>query len=262
MAITKELMVVMNLNLIGKTAIVTGGSRGVGRAITLALAQEGANVVVNYNNSQSAADETVNQIKQSGGGAIAVQANLDNPDDCRKLIETAKEAFGTVDILVNNAGIWPKNWVKDISLDEWNHTMQVNLTSVFLTCQTFVQMLSEEKRKGKILNITSQAAFHGSTTGHSHYAASKAGVVSFTVSLAREVAGQGINVNALALGIVETDMIGDALQKNKDYYVNRIPLGRVAQPNEIADIAAFLVSERANYITGATLDATGGMLMR
>ncbi|SDN08811.1 3-oxoacyl-[acyl-carrier protein] reductase [Fictibacillus solisalsi] len=252
----------MNLNLIGKTAIVTGGSRGVGRAITLALAQEGANVVVNYNNSQSAADETVNQIKQSGGGAIAVQANLDNPDDCRKLIETAKEAFGTVDILVNNAGIWPKNWVKDISLDEWNHTMQVNLTSVFLTCQTFVQMLSEEKRKGKILNITSQAAFHGSTTGHSHYAASKAGVVSFTVSLAREVAGQGINVNALALGIVETDMIGDALQKNKDYYVNRIPLGRVAQPNEIADIAAFLVSERANYITGATLDATGGMLMR
>ncbi|WP_347343363.1 SDR family NAD(P)-dependent oxidoreductase [Fictibacillus enclensis] len=252
----------MELNLNGKTAIVTGGSRGVGRAITLALAQEGAHVVVNYNNSQSAAEETVNQIKQTGGSAIAVQANLDNPEECRKLIEAAKESFGDVDILVNNAGIWPKNWVKDISLEEWNHTMQVNLTSVFLTCQTFVQMLSEEKRKGKILNITSQAAFHGSTTGHSHYAASKAGVVSFTVSLAREVAGQGINVNALALGIVETDMIGDALQKNKDYYVNRIPLGRVAQPNEIADIATFLVSEKANYITGATLDATGGMLMR
>ncbi|MDM5340515.1 3-oxoacyl-ACP reductase family protein [Fictibacillus enclensis] len=252
----------MELNLNGKTAIVTGGSRGVGRAITLALAQEGAHVVVNYNNSQSAAEETVNQIKQTGGSAIAVQANLDNPDECRKLIEAAKASFGDVDILVNNAGIWPKNWVKDISLEEWNHTMQVNLTSVFLTCQTFVQMLSEENKKGKILNITSQAAFHGSTTGHSHYAASKAGVVSFTVSLAREVAGQGINVNALALGIVETDMIGDALQKNKDYYVNRIPLGRVAQPNEIADIATFLVSEKANYITGATLDATGGMLMR
>lgn len=262
MAITKELIIKMELNLNGKTAIVTGGSRGVGRAITLALAQEGAHVVVNYNNSQSAAEETVNQIKQTGGSAIAVQANLDNPEECRKLIEAAKESFGDVDILVNNAGIWPKNWVKDISLEEWNHTMQVNLTSVFLTCQTFVQMLSEEKRKGKILNITSQAAFHGSTTGHSHYAASKAGVVSFTVSLAREVAGQGINVNALALGIVETDMIGDALQKNKDYYVNRIPLGRVAQPNEIADIATFLVSEKANYITGATLDATGGMLMR
>lgn len=262
MAITKELIIVMELNLNGKTAIVTGGSRGVGRAITLALAQEGAHVVVNYNNSQSAAEETVNQIKQTGGSAIAVQANLDNPDECRKLIEAAKASFGDVDILVNNAGIWPKNWVKDISLEEWNHTMQVNLTSVFLTCQTFVQMLSEENKKGKILNITSQAAFHGSTTGHSHYAASKAGVVSFTVSLAREVAGQGINVNALALGIVETDMIGDALQKNKDYYVNRIPLGRVAQPNEIADIATFLVSEKANYITGATLDATGGMLMR
>ncbi|WHY75080.1 3-oxoacyl-ACP reductase family protein [Fictibacillus enclensis] len=256
------MIIKMELNLNGKTAIVTGGSRGVGRAITLALAQEGAHVVVNYNNSQSAAEETVNQIKQTGGSAIAVQANLDNPEECRKLIEAAKESFGDVDILVNNAGIWPKNWVKDISLEEWNHTMQVNLTSVFLTCQTFVQMLSEEKRKGKILNITSQAAFHGSTTGHSHYAASKAGVVSFTVSLAREVAGQGINVNALALGIVETDMIGDALQKNKDYYVNRIPLGRVAQPNEIADIATFLVSEKANYITGATLDATGGMLMR
>lgn len=118
------------------------------------------------------------------------------------------------------------------------------------------------KQGGKILNITSQAAFHGSTTGHAHYAASKAGVVAFTVSAAREVAPQGINVNAIALGIVETSMIQEALKARPDYYISRIPIGRVAQPEDIARIAAFMVSDAASYITGATIDATGGMLMR
>ncbi|MFD2924829.1 SDR family NAD(P)-dependent oxidoreductase [Halobacillus naozhouensis] len=170
--------------------------------------------------------------------------------------------FGTADFLVNNAAIWPTSYVKDMSLTEWNETLDINLRSVFLTSQTFANHCLNENKRGKILNITSQAAFNGSTTGHAHYAASKSGMIGFSISLARELAKDGINVNNLALGIVETDMIKDKLEKNQNYYLNRIPLGRVAEPREIADIASFLVSEKANYITGATLDATGGMLMR
>ncbi|MED2257701.1 3-oxoacyl-ACP reductase family protein [Brevibacillus parabrevis] len=252
----------MDFGIKGKSAIITGASRGVGRAIALALAEEGAKVIINYNRSADSANEVVELIREQGGECIAIQADLGQKADCDRLMTEATAAFGSVDILINNAGVWPKNWVTDISLEEWNHTMDVNLTSVFLTCQSFVNHLLAENRRGKILNVTSQAAFHGSTTGHAHYAASKAGVVAFTISLAREVAKQGINVNALALGIVETDMIKADLEQKKDYYVNRIPLGRVAKPEEIADIAAFLVSEKANYITGATMDATGGMLMR
>ncbi|MFP3728510.1 SDR family NAD(P)-dependent oxidoreductase [Priestia filamentosa] len=252
----------MDLCLKGKTAIITGSSRGVGREIALTLAKEGANIVLHYNRNAENAIEIADLINQNYSKCVAVQADLAHEEGCKKIIQKGKEAFGELHILVNNAGIWPKSWVKDMSLVEWENTMKVNLTAVFLTCQSFVNHLLEEERTGTILNLTSQAAFHGSTTGHAHYAASKAGVVSFTVSLAREVAKNGINVNALALGIVETDMMGDALQENRDYYVNRIPIGRVAQPEEIAEIAAFLVSRKARYMTGATVDATGGMLMR
>ncbi|WP_408008197.1 SDR family NAD(P)-dependent oxidoreductase [Pseudalkalibacillus sp. A8] len=252
----------MDLGLNGKTAIVTGGSRGVGRATALSLAEEGVNVVLNYNRSIKDANETAALIKEKNGHCVTIQADLSNPEDCKRLMDETIEYFDHVDILVNNAGIWPKNWVTDITLEEWEHTMKVNLTSVFLTCQSFVIHLKERNQRGKIANVTSQAAFNGSTTGHAHYAASKAGIVNFTVSLAREVAKDGINVNALALGIVETDMIQAALDKNRSYYENRIPIGRIAQPEEIADIITFLVSNKADYMTGATLDATGGMLMR
>jgi 3-oxoacyl-[acyl-carrier protein] reductase len=141
--------------------------------------------------------------------------------------------------------------------------MDVNLTAVFLMSQLFIQgKLNSKITGGKILNITSQAAFTGSTTGHSHYAASKAGVVAFTTSMAREVAQYGINVNAVALGIVETEMLRATLEADRKYYESRIPLGRVATPEDIAKIAVFLVSDGASYVTGATIDATGGMLMR
>lgn len=252
----------MDLKLKGKCAIVTGSSRGVGRGIATALAQEGAKVVVNYNRSAEKAEELVESIRKEGGEAYAVKADLGNPDECRKLLEEAEKKYGSADILINNAGVWPTNWVQDIPLDEWNKTIDVNLTSVFLTSQAFVKYNIDKGRGGKILNVTSQAAFHGSTTGHAHYAASKAGVVALTVSMAREMAKYGINVNAIALGMVQTDMTSKALEKNKEYYMKRIPIGRVAQPSDIANIALFLVSEPAGYITGATIDATGGMLMR
>ncbi|NLC66547.1 MAG: 3-oxoacyl-ACP reductase FabG [Clostridium sp.] len=252
----------MELKLKEKTAIITGGSRGVGRGICLALAKEGVNIVINYHRNNEAALETKTEVEKLGSKAIIVKADIGSPKECQFLIDEAEKTFGNIDILINNAGYWPKNWVEDISIEEWNRTIDVNLTSVFLTSQAFVKRNIEKKRPAKILNITSQAAFKGSTTGHAHYAASKSGVVAFTVSMAREMAKHDININALALGIVETDMIKEALDKNEDYYLSRIPLGRVAKPEDIANIAVFLVSEPASYITGATIDATGGMLMR
>lgn len=252
----------MELNLAGKCAVITGGARGVGRGIALALADEGVNIAVNYNNSAEAAEKLVDELITRGVKAVAIQADLGNGADCIRLINKADEQFNGVDILVNNAGTWPKNWLQNISLEEWNKTVDVNLTSVFLTSQAFLNNAIARNRGGKIVNITSQAAFHGSTTGHAHYAASKAGVVSFTVSMAREVAKHNINVNAVALGIVETDMTKQALAANRDYYLQRIPIGRVATPKDIASVVTFLASDAAGYITGATIDATGGMLMR
>jgi 3-oxoacyl-[acyl-carrier protein] reductase len=252
----------MKLNLEGKSAIITGGSRGVGRGIALALAEEGVNIAVNYNSSAKAAQDLVNELRQKGVKAVAIQADLGNGDDCIRLIDKAAERLENIDILVNNAGVWPKNWLQDISLAEWQKTVDINLTSVFLTSQAFLKKAIDRQCGGKILNITSQAAFHGSTTGHAHYAASKAGVVALTVSTAREVAKYRINVNAIALGLVETDMTHEALETKRDYYLQRIPIGRVALPEDIASIATFMVSDAASYITGATVDATGGMLMR
>ncbi len=252
----------MDLKLSGKTALITGASSGVGRSIALELAQEGANIVIGHFKDEQNAQTVVSEIEQIGSQAIAIDADISDAENCRKLFHSGEQKFGGIDILINNAGLWPSNWIQDIPLDEWNKTVEVNLTAVFLLSQLFIKNKLASKKTGKILNITSQAAFHGSTTGHAHYAASKAGVVSFTVSAAREVGPHGINVNAIALGIVETNMTKAALAANPDYYLKRIPIGRVAQPEDIAKIAAFMVSDAASYITGATIDATGGMLMR
>ena len=249
----------MDLGLKGKNAIVTGAAGGVGKAIALALSREGANVAIG---DIREADDVVQECEQLGVKAVSIPTDLSNADDCVNLVNKAEEALGAIDILINNAGLWPTNFVKDIPLDEWHKTVDINLTAVFLTCQTLVQKVLAEKRKARILNVTSQAAFNGSTTGHAHYAASKSGVVTFTISLAREVSKQGINVNAIALGMVQTGMAAAALAANKEYYEKRIMIGRVAQPEEIAGLATFLVSEPASYLTGSTFDATGGMISR
>jgi 3-oxoacyl-[acyl-carrier protein] reductase len=252
----------MNLKLAGKCAVITGGSRGVGRGIALALADEKVNIAINYHRSAKAAENLVKELTDKGVTAIAIQADLGNAVDCVRLIDEAAGRLGRLDILVNNGGVWPKNWLQNISLEEWKKTVDVNLTAVFLTSQAFLKQVLAGKASGKICNITSQAAFHGATTGHAHYAASKAGVVSLTVSMARELAKYHINVNAVALGLVATDMTQQALATNRDYYLQRIPIGRIAMPEDIASIVTFMVSDVASYITGATIDATGGMLMR
>jgi len=203
----------------------------------------------------------VEKIQGLGTGAVSLQADLTDREAVRTLLPRAIEAFGQLDILVNNAAIWPTSWVKDMEEDHWRRTIDVTLTAPVIFCRDMVNHLLQRGVGGKILNITSQAAFHGSTSGHADYAASKAGLVTFTRSLAREVARHGINVNTMAPGIVETDLIKPALEKNRQRYLDRIPLGRIATPEEVAAVAVFLVSEPASYITGATIDVSGGMLM-
>jgi 3-oxoacyl-[acyl-carrier protein] reductase len=253
----------MDLELNNKVAIVTGGSRGLGRAISLGLAAEGARVVVNYRQDAQMAQDLVEQIASAHGAqAAAVQADVADEADVARLFQCAEESFSQVDLLVNNAGVWPTAYVKDMTRQHWDHTLAVNLTGPFLTSREAVRRWTASGRKGRIVNVSSQAAFRGSTTGHADYASSKAGLVTFTISLAREVAPLGIHVNAVAAGMMHTDMARDALEQNEQAYIRRIPLGRIADPGEIARVVVFLASDRASYMTGATVNVTGGMLMR
>lgn len=252
----------MDLKLNGKNAIITGGSRGVGRAIALGLAAEGVNVVVTARKSSKELLEVVEEAKSMGVKAYPLGVNMNNADDVQVMMKEAEALLGDLDILINNAGIWLTGWIQDIPLSDWEETMDVNLTAPFLTSQYFAKINLARQRPGRIININSQAAFNGSTTGHAHYAASKAGMVALTISMARELSSHGITVNGIALGVVDTDMIRDKIAANPGYYESRIPIGRVAQPEDIANIVVFMASEPATYLTGTTIDATGGMLMR
>jgi 3-oxoacyl-[acyl-carrier protein] reductase len=253
----------MDLELAGKVAIVTGGSRGLGKAICCGLAAEGAHVAVNYRRDADAAERLAAEIDGAHRTkAMAVQADVSHAADVARLFRQVESRLGLVDVLVNNVGVWPTAYVKEMTLDQWNEAMAVNLSGPFLACRGAVRRWRAAGRRGTIVNISSQAAYHGSTTGHAHYAASKAGLVSLTLSLAREVAPYGIRVNAIAAGMMATDMARGALQRNAQAYLDRIPLGRVADPSEIAPVVVFLASERASYMTGATVNVTGGMLMR
>jgi 3-oxoacyl-[acyl-carrier protein] reductase len=260
----------MDLGLAEKVAIVTGGSRGLGRAICLGLAAEGAKVAINYyRNVQEGIDledEAWQSAKQIEADydveAVTVAGDVTNCADVVGMFNAAEERFGSVDVLINNAGVWPSAYVKDMSEEQWERTLEINLTGPFLTCREAVRRWLAAGKAGRIVNVSSQAAFHGSTSGHADYAASKAGLVALTVSLAREVAASGIYVNAVAPGMMKTDMAHGVLETDKERYLQRIPLGRIAEPAEMADVVVFLASGRASYITGATFDVSGGMLMR
>jgi 3-oxoacyl-[acyl-carrier protein] reductase len=253
----------MDLGLAGKTALVTGGARGLGEAICRALAAEGATVAVNHRGSPERAQAVVERIAASGGKAFPVSGDVTREEEVRGMFRLAAElASGPVDILVNNAGICPVTLVEDTSEEEWEAVIRTNLTSTFLASREMVRALKAAGRGGAIVNIVSPAAFIGSASGKAHYAASKAGVVAFTVSLARETARRGVRVNAVAPGVMYTDMMTETLKSQEAKYNAQIPLGRIAQPQEIADVVVFLASERARYVTGATLDASGGLLMR
>jgi 3-oxoacyl-[acyl-carrier protein] reductase len=253
----------MDLKLKGKVAFVTGGSHGLGKAICLSLAAEGVHICVNYRRNPEKVEQFLKEITDNHGvEAVGIQGDVAIENEVLAMFKQIEAKFPQLDILVNNAAVCPTCQVKDMEEQEWSHTLAVNMTGTFLTSREMVKRLLDKGCTGRIVNITSQAAFRGSTTGHAPYDASKGGIVSFTIALAREVAEHGITVNAVAPGMMFTEMTEGVLTANEEKYLNRIPLRRIGTTEEVADVVTFLASERASYMTGATVDVTGGMLMR
>ena len=247
------------MRLDGKVAIITGAGRGIGRAIALALARDGADVVVNDVDLQSA-EATADKVRAMGRRALPIKADVSVEEEVIKMVKTALKAFGKIDILVNNAGIFSSIPVGDITGENWDKTMKVNLKSVFLCSQAVMEFM-KRKRSGKIVNVASLAGKVGGIVAGADYAASKAGVICLTKSLAKQLAPYGINVNAVAPAWIETDMMKDWPRETKESILKQIPLGRFGKPEEVAEAVVFLVSDGAGFITGATIDINGGILM-
>ncbi|MGB3517009.1 MAG: 3-oxoacyl-[acyl-carrier-protein] reductase [Elainellaceae cyanobacterium] len=240
-----------------QVAVVTGASRGIGRAIALALAEAGAKVAVNYARSSQAADEVVEKITAAGGEAIALQTDVAQADQVDGLIGAVLERWGRVDILVNNAGITRDTLLLRMKPEDWQAVIDLNLTGVFL-CTKAVSKLMLKQRSGRIINIASVSGQMGNP-GQSNYSAAKAGVIGFTKSVAKELASRGVTVNAVAPGFISTDMTHDL---NSDEILKFIPLGRYGQPEDVAGMVRFLAADpAAAYITGQTFNVDGGMVM-
>ncbi|UCG71203.1 MAG: 3-oxoacyl-ACP reductase FabG [Thermoplasmata archaeon] len=240
-----------------KVALVTGSSRGIGKAVAIALAKEKAKVVVNYVKNKEKAEEVVSQIRDEGGEAMMIEADVSDSKEVERMRDRVHKEMGEVNILVNNAGIHQhlKSW--ELSNEDWNTVLGVNLTGVFNCAKTFAQNMMT-KKWGRIVNISSVIAYIG-TDHEVHYAASKGGVVSATKSLAMELAPYNIRVNAVSPGYIETDMTKFSSAEEKGYYLEKIPLGRLGAPSEIADTVIFLCSERSSYITGEVIQVNGGL---
>ncbi len=240
-----------------KVAIVTGASRGIGRAIALSLAAEGASVAVNYASSDTAANAVVAEIHGLGSGAIALQADVSQADQVDSFIKAVMEKWGRVDVLVNNAGITRDTLLLRMGLEEWQAVINLNLTGVFL-CTKGVSKIMLKQKSGRIINIASVAGQMGNP-GQANYSAAKAGVIGFTKTVAKELATRGITVNAVAPGFISTDMTEDL---KADEILKFIPLGRYGKPEEIAGMVRFLAADpAAGYITGQTFNVDGGMVM-
>lgn len=247
------------MHLTGKTAIVTGGSRGIGRAIALCLAEEGAKVAVIYAGNTAAAEETLQAITEKGGQVISIQCDVANEDAVNAMVKQVKEQFGSVDILVNNAGITRDGLLMRMKTADWQAVLDTNLTGTFF-CTKAVTKIMMKQRSGAIVNLTSVVGLTGNA-GQANYAAAKSGIIGFTKSVAKELASRGIRANAVAPGCIDTDMTAVLSDAVKEEMIKTIPLGRVAQPEEVAKAVLFLVSDCASYITGQVLNVDGGMVM-
>ena len=243
----------------GKCALVTGASRGIGKAIALKLASLGANLVLNYRSSEQEALEVEKQVKDMGVDAISIKGDISKLEDVETLVSTAKEKFGAIDIMVNNAGITKDTLILRMKEEDFDTVIDVNLKGVFNCLKTITPVMVRQKY-GKIINLSSVVGISGNA-GQVNYSASKAGVIGMTKSLAKEVGSRGINVNAVAPGFIETDMTDVLGDKYKDEIKNNIPLKKLGKPEDVANVVAFLASENSDYITGQVIHVDGGMLM-
>lgn len=242
-----------------RAAIVTGGSRGIGRAVCLALAEQGVNVVVNYAGSAAAAEETATLCREKGVEAIAVQASVADAAQVDALFEKAVETFGKVDILVNNAGITRDNLIVRISEEDFDAVLDTNLKGAFLCCKKAARIMMRQ-RWGRIVNISSVVGLRGNP-GQTNYSASKAGVIGLTKSLARELSSRHVTVNAVAPGFIDTDMTRVLPEAARTAILSQVPLGTFGQPEDVARAVAFFAAEESGYLTGQVLCVDGGMAM-
>lgn len=245
--------------LTGKTAIVTGGSRGIGHAIAVAFAEAGANVAIIYAGNTAAAEETLKEVEAKGAQGVTIQCDVADEAAVTAMIKAVKEQFGAIDILVNNAGITRDNLLMRMKTGDWQSVIDTNLTGAF-HCIKGVTKIMMKQRHGSIINISSVVGETGNA-GQANYAAAKAGLLGLTKSVAKELASRSIRCNAVAPGYIKTDMTAELPESVIDEMVKTIPLGRVAQPEEVAKAVLFLASDNASYITGQVLNVDGGMVM-
>ena len=245
--------------LTGKIAVVTGGARGIGRAIALALAEEGAEVVINYHHSEERSLAVKEEIEARGGKAAVMQCDVSDYESCERFVSAVAEMCGRIDIWVNNAGITKDQLLMRMSEEAFDEVIETNLKGTF-QCMRFVSRVMVKQRCGRIINLSSVVGIAGNA-GQVNYAASKAGVIGMTKSAAKELAGRGITVNAVAPGFIETEMTSVLSEKVQEQAKNQIPLGHFGTPEDVASAVVFLASEQAKYITGQVLQVDGGMVM-
>jgi 3-oxoacyl-[acyl-carrier protein] reductase len=250
----------MNLEFQKKVALITGAGQGMGKAVAFTLGQQGAQIAVNDINA-NAAESTASELQKSGIQAIAVTADITKKNDVQRMVQQTVDHYGTLHILINNAGILYPTKVIDIPEDEWDRVINVNLKGTFLCSQTVLPTM-QKNNWGRIVNFSSTAGKNISTVGGAHYTAAKAGILGFTRHVAKEVAQYNITVNAVCPGLIDTDMVRNTIDPDRQQaYANSFPISRLGKPEEVADLVAFLCSDKAAYITGASLDINGGDLM-
>ncbi|MBP5199491.1 MAG: 3-oxoacyl-[acyl-carrier-protein] reductase [Schwartzia sp.] len=243
----------------GKCALVTGASRGIGRAVALKLASEGAKVALNFAGNEAAANEVRQEIEAMGGQAILVRADVADEAAVQEMVQRTADAFGRIDILVNNAGITRDGLLARMKEEDWDAVLSTNLKGVFLTTKAAAKLMMKQ-RAGRIVNMASVVGVTGNA-GQANYSAAKAGVIGFTKTIARELASRGVTANAVAPGFIDTDMTSVLSDKAKEAALTGIPLGRMGTPEDIAAAVLFLVSDQSSYITGQVLHVDGGMVM-